>query len=272
MHKGTQSGISLHRKGILMVLLDELMDFLCAYMGDSEAAARIDQYMANGIQVRGRDEVNKIVTGVSASLHFFEKALALDPDALIVHHSLNMPASIHFDHIFSRRLRYLWDHDLSLIGYHYLLDSHPDIGNNAQIIKKLGGHVVKPYPPDGWGWVGEIEGGAERDELLARCTNIFSHEGIQYPFGSDQVRVVVAVSGSGAPRPSEMEWLIQHGVDLFITGEPREWNRELFREAGISFVAAGHYYTERTGIQALSDMLRGCLDLDVEFLDLPNPV
>jgi putative NIF3 family GTP cyclohydrolase 1 type 2 len=69
-----------------------------------------------------------------------------------------------------------------------------------------------------------------------------------------------------------MEWLIQHGVDLFITGEPREWNRELFREAGISFVAGGHYYTERTGIQALSDMLRGCLDLDVEFLDLPNPV
>ena len=101
--------------------------------------------------------------GTETILGALEKALALDPDALIVHHSLNMPASIHFDRIFSRRLRYLWDHDLSLIGYHYLLDSHPDIGNNAQIIKKLGGHVVKPYPPDGWGWVGEIEGGAERE-------------------------------------------------------------------------------------------------------------
>jgi putative NIF3 family GTP cyclohydrolase 1 type 2 len=83
---------------------------------------------------------------------------------------------------------------------------------------------------------------------------------------------MVVVSGGGAPRPSEMEWLIQHQVDLFITGEPREWNRELFREAGISFVAAGHYFTERVGIQALGDVIQGSLEVDVKFLDLPNPV
>ncbi len=255
-----------------MILLDELMAFLDAYMGNAEAATRIDQHMANGLQVRGREQVKTIVTGVSASLRFFEGAVALGADALIVHHSLNMPASIHFDRIFSRRLRYLWDHDLSLIGYHYLLDSHAEVGNNAQIIQALGGHLVEAYPPDGWGWVGEIEGSARRDELLARCTDLFSHEGVQYPFGPDRVRVMVAVSGSGAPRPSEMAWLMEHRVDLFITGEPREWSRELFREAGISFVAAGHYYTERMGIQALGNVLRSCLDVDVKFLDLPNPV
>lgn len=255
-----------------MILLDELMSFLSTYMGDAEAAARVDQYMANGLQVRGGDEVGAIVTGVSASLRFFEGAVALGADALIVHHSLNMPAGIHFDRIFSRRLRYLWDHDLSLIGYHYLLDSHPEIGNNAQIIKGLGGHLVEPYPPDGWGWVGEIEDGAPRDQLLARCAELFSQEGVRYPFGPEQVGRVVAVSGSGAPRPGEMEWLIQHQVDLYITGEPREWSRELFREAGISFVAGGHYHTERLGIQALGDVLRSRLDVEVKFLDLPNPV
>jgi len=255
-----------------MTSLDELMAFLTTYMGDAQAAARLDQYMANGLQVRGRDQVHKIVTGVSASLRFFEEALALGADALVVHHSLNMPASIHFDRIFSQRLRYLWDHGLSLIGYHYLLDSHPEIGNNAQIMRRLGGHLVEPYPAEGWGWIGEIEGGANRDELLARCTEIFSQEGTQYPFGPERVRFVVAVSGSGAPRPSDMERLMQRQVDLFITGEPREWNRELFREAGISFVAAGHYYTERIGIQALGDVLHSRLDVDVEFLDLPNRV
>jgi putative NIF3 family GTP cyclohydrolase 1 type 2 len=184
-----------------------------------------------------------------------------------------MPRSIHFDRIFSQRLRYLWDHDLSLIGYHYLLDSHLKIGNNALIINKLGGQPIEPYPPDeGWGWVGEIESGAERDELLARCTNLFSQKGVQYPFGPDRVRRMVVISGSGAPRPSEMEWLIKNQVDLFVTGEPREWTRELFREVGISFVAAGHYYTERIGIQALNDVLRERLRLDIKFLDLPNPV
>jgi dinuclear metal center YbgI/SA1388 family protein len=255
-----------------MILLDELMDFLYTYMGDVQAAARIDPYMANGLQVRGRDQVHTVVAGVSASLRFFEEALALGADALLVHHSLNMPASIHFDRIFSQRLRYLWDHDLSLIGYHYMLDSHPDIGNNAQIIKALGGRPAEPYAPDGWGWVGKIEAGASRDDLLSRCVHLFSQEGVQYPFGPDQVRTMVALSGSGAPRPSDMEWLIQHKVDLFITGEPREWNRELFREAGISFVAAGHYHTERLGIQTLGDVLRTQLDVKVEFLDLPNPV
>jgi dinuclear metal center YbgI/SA1388 family protein len=255
-----------------MIPIDELMTFLNTYIGDTESAASIDPIMANGLQVRGRDQVHTIVTGVSASLRFFEEALKLDADALIVHHSINMPASIHFDQLFSRRLRYLWDHDLSLIGYHYLLDSHPEVGNNAQIIKKLGGEPVEPYPPDGWGWVGEINGGAERDELLARCTALFSQEGVQYPFGPSQVRRLVAISGSGAPRPSQMEWLIQNGVDLLITGEPREWSRELFREAGISFVAAGHYCTERLGILALGDVLKRHLDVDVKFLDLPNPV
>jgi dinuclear metal center YbgI/SA1388 family protein len=255
-----------------MILLDELVAFLNTTMGDAQAAARIDPAMANGLQVRGRDTVRTIVTGVSASLRFFEEAVALGADALIVHHALNMPAGILFDRIFSHRLRYLWDHDLSLIGYHYLLDSHPEIGNNAQIIQALGGHPVKPYPPDGWGWVGEIEGGADRDTLLARCTDLFSQQGVQYPFGPERVRTIVVLSGSGAPRSPQMEWLIQHQVDLFVTGEPRELNRELFREAGISFVAAGHYHTERIGIQALRDVLQQHLDVTVKFLDLPNPV
>jgi putative NIF3 family GTP cyclohydrolase 1 type 2 len=69
-----------------------------------------------------------------------------------------------------------------------------------------------------------------------------------------------------------MDWLIKHHIDLFITGEPREWNRELFREAGISFVAAGHYHTERIGLQALGDLLQRRLDMTVKFLDLPNTV
>jgi dinuclear metal center YbgI/SA1388 family protein len=255
-----------------MILLDDLMDFLNKYMGDRESAIKIDPGMANGLQVRGRDEIRTIVTGVSASLRFFEEAVMMGADALIVHHSLNMPASIHFDRIFSRRLRYLWNQNLSLIGYHYLLDSHPEVGNNAQIIKSLGGHLVEPYSPDGWGWIGEIKGGADRDEVLSRCTGLFSQHGVQYPFGSERVRFMVALSGAGAPRPSDMDWLIERKIDLFITGEPREWNRELFREAGISFVAAGHYHTERLGIHALSDVLRERLDVEVRFLDLPNSV
>jgi dinuclear metal center YbgI/SA1388 family protein len=255
-----------------MVTLDELVAFLDTYLGRTELVARIDPHMANGLQVRGRESVQVVITGVSASLRFFAEAVASGADAMIVHHALNLPAGIHLDHVFSRRLRYLFEHELSLIGYHYLLDSHPELGNNAQIIRKLGGTLVEPYPPDGWGWVGELEGGVERDALLNRCTALFSQHGVHYSFGPDRVQRVVALSGAGAPRAADMEWLMSHHIDLFITGEPREYNRELFREAGISLVAAGHYHTERLGIQALSEVLRRNLDVAVEFLDLPNSV
>ncbi len=255
-----------------MVTLDHLVSFLDTLMGNSSQVERVDSHMANGLQVRGRDKVEVVVTGVSASLRFFEEALRMGADALVVHHSLNMPAGIHFDRIFLRRLHFLLDHSLSLIGYHYLLDSHPELGNNAQIIKQLGAQPVAPYTTDGWGWVGEFPTPVDREHLFARCSDIFLQPGVQYAFGPKYVKRMVALSGSGAPRAGEMEWLITQRVDLFVTGEPREWCRELFREAGINLVAAGHYPTERLGILALSEVLRRELDITVHFLDLHNPV
>jgi dinuclear metal center YbgI/SA1388 family protein len=255
-----------------MIHIDELASFLDTIMGVSDAVARIDPHMANGLQVRGREQVKRIVTGVSTSVRFFEEAAALGADALVVHHSLNMPAGIHFDRLFSRRLRVLFAHEMSLIGYHYLLDSHPDVGNNAQIIRQLGARPVQRYTPDGWGWVGEFEVPADRDALLARSTDVFGQVGVHYPFGPARVNKVVALSGSGAPRAAEMEWLIRERVDLFVTGEPREYSREMFREAAISLIAAGHYATERLGILALTGLLQRELDVEVRFLDLHNEV
>jgi len=47
--------------------------------------------------------------------------------------------------------------------------------------------------------------------------------------------------------------------------------RGTYRE-GIHYLAAGHYATERLGVRALGDHLRERFGLDVEFIDVPNPV
>lgn len=252
-----------------MVTLNNVMTFLDGFMGD---AGDKDPYMPNGLQVRGSEKIKLLTTGVSASLRLFEEAVARNADAILVHHGLNMPPGMLLDTIFTQRLRFLFEHDLSLIGYHYLLDSHPEIGHNALIIRGLGALPTEPYGEPGWGWYGEFETPAALDHLEAECQRMFGQLRACYPFGPSEVRRVVAVSGKGAPLPRDMEGLIREKVDLFITGEPHEWNRELFREVGISFIAGGHYHTEKLGVLALGDVIREQFDVVVEFVDLPNEV
>ena len=252
-----------------MATLDDLMAFLRDFMGN---VGDKDPHMPNGLQVRGREEVKVLATGVSASQRLFEEAVARDADALLVHHGLNMPLGQLLDTIFTQRLRFLFQHDLSLIAYHYLLDSHPDVGHNALIIKGLGARPTEPYGEGGWGWYGELERPLALDHLIQECQRLFGQVRASYPFGPAQVHRLVALSGKGAPGHAEMEGLIRDRVDLYLTGEPHEWNRELFREAGISFVAGGHYNTEKLGVLALGDMIGERFDMEVEFIDLPNEV
>ena len=252
-----------------MVTVDDLMAFLGDLMGD---VGDKDPYMPNGLQVRGREEVKVLSTGVSASLSLFEEAVARNADALLVHHGMNMPPGMLLDTIFTQRVRFLFEHELSLIAYHYLLDSHPEVGHNVLIIRGLGAQPTEPYGEGGWGWYGEFDTPVALDHLAQECARMFGQLRASYLFGPAEVRRVVAVSGKGAPNPGDMEGLIGEGVDLYITGEPHEWNRELFREAGISFIAGGHYNTEKLGVLALGEVIGDRLDVEVEFLDLPNEV
>lgn len=257
-----------------MVRLSDLMAFLTNYMGYHDGVPKIDGYLANGLQVAGTEEIHKIATGVSANMRFFRAAVDVGAQAMLVHHSMNPPATVHFerDTIFTSRLKFLWEHKLSLIGYHYLLDSHPEIGHNVSIIRALGGTPIEPHGKDGWGWLGELPGGVAMDDVMEKCHALFHGNGVYYPFGRKTVRRVICLTGAGAPRPSDYEWLAANGIDLFITGEPREWNQELCREAGISMVAAGHYNTEIIGLEKLAEIIRGKFDVEIEFVDVPNTV
>ena len=76
-------------------------------------------------------------------------------------------------------------------------------------------------------------------------------------------RAAAAATSRRRPRP---------GFDLFLTGEPEEPSLHLARELGITFVAAGHYATERLGVQALAARLADRFGLEWEFIELPNPV
>ncbi len=260
-----------------MTTLNSLQQFLDDYLYFDKKLdlSRIDPYMTNGLLVRGRDEIKKIGFGVSASIALFEKAKESSCDLIIVHHSFNFPPFNRHDDIFQNRFGYLLNNKISLFGYHFLLDSHPEVGNNVQILKTIGAKPIKPYlhQNNPWGWMGEFDKGEELLAIENKLNPHTSKRNIIYHFGSKFIKKVVAISGKGAPIASDMQYLISQKVDLYITGEVHEWNRELFREAKINFLAGGHYNTEEFGVKALMVKIRKEFhNLEVEWLNLENEV
>lgn len=258
-----------------MIALRELTKILNDLMFPDKnlPVAQFDPHMANGLVYKGEEKILKIGFGVSASIELFKKAKESNCQALIVHHAFNFPPGVKYDKLFQDRYSYLVKNNLSLFGYHFLLDSHPEIGHNVSIIKKLGGKVEKPFLHGGapWGYIGTVNN-LSINQVKNIFTKDFSPDMIIYPYGPEKIKRVVAISGRGTPIPSDIQFLLDNKVDLFITGEDSEWIREIFREVGIHYIAGGHYHTERFGLLAMEKIIKEKLDVDTEFIEFVNNV
>ena len=96
--------------------------------------AQFRDYGPNGLQVEGKAEVRKIVSGVTASLALIDAAIAADADAIFVHHGLFWRGQDgRVTGWMKQRLQRLLAHDISLYAYHLPLDAHPELGNNARL-------------------------------------------------------------------------------------------------------------------------------------------
>jgi putative NIF3 family GTP cyclohydrolase 1 type 2 len=108
---------------------------------------RFEDYCVNGLQVPGPAQVETIATGVSASAELFERAAAEHAELLLVHHGLFWGSGVRtIDAPLARRLKLLFDAHIALAAYHLPLDAHPELGNNAQLVKALGaGEELEPF-------------------------------------------------------------------------------------------------------------------------------
>ncbi len=226
----------------------------------------------NGLQVEGRSEIKKIVTGVSASVELFEKALEANADAVMVHHGIvwgfERPL---YTGGYKKRVKLLLENDINLYGYHLPLDAHDQIGNNVLLARELA--LEKPQP------FGKVKGQyigyqaecqpREAEELFRQIRERINEQTLVFPFGPPEVQRIAIISG-GAQK--EVKQAVLQGMDVYITGEASEHIMHYAKEEGIHFVSAGHHATERFGIRALGDHLQNRFGLDVQYIDIPNPV
>ena len=213
------------------------------------------------------------MTGVSAQLELFERAARADAQLVVCHHGLFWDFHTRVvTPAMRRRLKVLLDHDISLAAYHLPLDAHPEVGNNALICEELGLERGEPFGAARGapvGWVGRSEEGIAFAELQERCRKAFGQEPLVWDAGPDLVHSVGVVSGAAS---SSLAEAIAQGLDAFITGEPAEHTMADAREAGVHFLACGHYATETFGVRRLGELLEERFEIVHEFVDLPNPI
>lgn len=247
---------------------EELSNYLDNYL-------RIDEFKddcPNGLQVEGTAEVNKIYTAVSASVELFEIAEKNKADTIIVHHGLiwyfERPL---YKGGYRERIRLLLENNINLYGFHLPLDAHEEIGNNAQLCRKLKVENMRPFGDikgQYIGMKGEISKKAKQN-FFDEIKQIVDREPLVFGYGPDQIEKVGVISG-GAQK--YLNQAVSAGLDVYLTGEVSEHIMHYAKEEKIHFVSAGHYATEKFGIIALGELLKTKFDVEITFIDLDNPV
>jgi dinuclear metal center YbgI/SA1388 family protein len=252
------------RTADIVAFLDELLDI-----------ARFEDYGPNGLQVHGDAEVHTVLTGVSAHKQLFERAVQEPAQLVLAHHGIFWNSlSRRVGPAQAARLKLLLNNDVALAAYHLPLDAHPEIGNNALIAKGLGAASHAPaFKAKGnpIGVIARFQGGdgIPADTLTKRVATLTNRQPLTFQGGPANIKTIGIVSGGGAGFLHEA---ISKELDAFLTGEPAESAMADAHEAGIHFIAAGHYATETFGIRRVGDIVAERFGVKHVFADIPNPV
>ncbi|GHE83670.1 Nif3-like dinuclear metal center hexameric protein [Thalassotalea profundi] len=235
---------------------------------------QIKDFCPNGLQVEGKNEIKKVITGVTATQALIEKAIEEKADAIVVHHGYFWKnESYVIRGMKYQRIKALIDNGINLFAYHLPLDIHPVLGNNAQLAKLLGIEVTGPLEqgnPLSVAIVGQLSTASSGGAFAQHITTQLSRECLHIaPPSNKPIKTVAWCTGGGQ---GYIEQAAELGIDAFITGEASEQTTHVAKEMDIHFFAAGHHATERYGAKAIADYINENMPLEAKFIDIDNPV
>jgi dinuclear metal center YbgI/SA1388 family protein len=247
------------------------LDKLEVYLNQLLNIAHFRDYCPNGLQVEGRSEVRRLVTGVTASLDFILAAVEAGADALLVHHGYfwrgEDPCLVGRKH---RRIAQLIANNIGLLSYHLPLDSHPELGNNAQLASRLGFVETSRFGDQNIAMQGTLPPEVSNvRELRMNIGRVLRREPLVIGEDTKTVKRIAWCTGGAQDYFDEA---VRLGVDAFITGEISERTVHDARESGVAFISAGHHATERYGVQALGEHIAQKFGITHQFIDIDSPV
>jgi dinuclear metal center YbgI/SA1388 family protein len=252
-----------------MIDLNELVN----YTNNLLEVHRFTDYCPNGLQVEGRPRVERVVSGVTASLALVEAAAAAGADVLLVHHGWFWKGeNVCVTGMKRRRLQTLLDAGISLVAYHLPLDAHPELGNNARLAGLLGLEVQGHFGNDGGMQLGCYGQLPRPLDAAAFCEYLEQTLGRAPQYIAGSTSAIERIGWCTGAAQSYIEAAAELGLDAFVSGEISEQTVHVARETGIHYFAAGHHATERFGVCALGEHLAGQLGIGHQFIDIDNPV
>ncbi|MDN2663096.1 Nif3-like dinuclear metal center hexameric protein [Psychromonas sp. 14N.309.X.WAT.B.A12] len=251
-------------------------------MNNRKLANKLDQfleihqfkdYCPNGLQIEGKEQVKKIVTGVTANQALIDAAIELNADAILVHHGYFWKGEAQqIVGMKYNRIKALIKNDINLYAYHLPLDVHPELGNNKQLAKLLGitdRRPLEPWDKRSVGRVGKFEQAITPQALSETITQQLDREPLWIDGGKPEIKTIAWCTGGGQ---DYITIAAEQGIDAFISGEISERTVHIAKEMGIHYFAAGHHATERYGAKALGEWLANEMGFEVTFIDIDNPV
>jgi dinuclear metal center YbgI/SA1388 family protein len=238
------------------------------YLDGLLEVSRFRDYCPNGLQVEGRGEIRRIVSGVTASLDLIQAAN--DADAILVHHGFFWKGEdLRLTGTRRARVALLLERELNLYAYHLPLDAHAGFGNNAELGRRLGLVETGRFADQEVGFCGRLAAPVRLDEFALRVKQSLGRQPLVIGDGAREVRQIAWCTGAAQ---GFFEEAIKLGPDAYLSGEISEQQVHLARESGVAFIAAGHHATEKYGVQALGEHLAARFGLRHRFIDIANPV
>jgi len=240
------------------------------YLDNLLEVNRFNDYCPNGLQVHGRDDVKKLVAGVTASMEFLERAHQQGADTVLVHHGYfwknEIPTIVGLK---KKRIDFLLKHEINLIAYHLPLDAHPIYGNNAQLAKVLGFQQQSSLALQPLVSVGSLAQAMSLKQLSQHIQHKLARQPLVIGQENKMIKRIAWCTGAAQGYFADV-W--DQDIDAYLSGEISENTVHTANESGVAYISAGHHATERYGPMALAQLLAQEFSLPTEFIDIDNPV
>ena len=235
-------------------------------------SAAFNDYCPNGLQVEGSAVISRLVSGVTASQALIDRAVALEADAILVHHGYfwrgEDPRLVGMK---GRRVSTLIRANINLFAYHLPLDNHATLGNNAglgRVLKFASWKSLKENEASYPVFTSSYRENRPLSEVSQDLSEALGRSVTTVGEADTPVRSVAWCTGGGQ---GYIDDAADAGVDLFITGEISEQTVHVARERNVAFIAAGHHATERFGAKAVGEWVAEKFDIEHEFVDIDSP-